>query len=149
MAGDYLTVRTRRDGPACVLAVSGELDLVSAAQLLDAAAPAVAADYKQFVLDLAGLTFADCCGARTLAALVQAVPGKCPVTVRSVPPAVCRVLDYTGILLDRMPRQQITLSPAEATRSGAPPRLSPGQRRQAPDALAQVHAPAQPPRPGC
>lgn len=109
--------------------------------------PAVAADYKQFVLDLAGLTFADCCGARTLAALVQAVPGKCPVIVRSVPPAVRRVLDYTGILLDRMPRQkpviaegrpvplaqdmQIALSPAEATRSGAPPRLSPGQGRQA------------------
>lgn len=133
MDGDYLTVRTGRDGPACVLAVSGELDVVSAARLLDAAAPAVVADYRQFVLDLAGLTFTDCCGARALAALVRAVPGECPVVVRSVQPAVRRVLDYTGIVLERVSSQepvtaegrtarlvqdmQIALSQAKATRA--------------------------------
>lgn len=106
MAGDYLTVRTRRDGSACVLTVSGELDVVSAAWLLDAAAPAVAGDYQQFVLDLAELTFTDCCGARALAVLVRAVPDECALVVRSVQPTVRRLLDFTGIVLERMPRQE-------------------------------------------
>ncbi len=109
MAGDYLRVRTGRVGPACVLAVSGELDVVSANRLLDAAAPAVAAtDYEQTVLDLAELTFTDCYGARALAALVRAVPGECPLIVRSVQPAVRRVLDLTGITLDRVPGNLVT-----------------------------------------
>lgn len=107
MAGDYLHVRVGREGPACVLAVSGELDAVSASRLLDAAAPAVAADYGRFVLDLAGLTFTDCYGARALAALVCAVPDQCPVIVRAVQPMVRRVLNYTGIVLERLPRQDL------------------------------------------
>lgn len=80
--------------------------MVSAARLLDAAAPAVAGDYQQFVLDLAELTFTDCCGARALEVLVRAVPDECALVVRSVQPAVRRLLDFTGIVLERMPRQE-------------------------------------------
>lgn len=106
MAGDYLTVRAVRDDRTCVLTVSGELDSVSVDRLLGGAAPAVMADYDQFVLDLAGLTFTDCYGARTLAALARAVPIGCPVIVRSVHPAVRRVLDLTGVTLERTPREK-------------------------------------------
>jgi anti-anti-sigma factor len=106
MAGDYLKVRALRDGRVCVLTVTGELDLVSADRLLAVAGPAVAADYDRVVLDLAGLTFADCCGARVLAALARAVPGERPVTVRSVQPAVRRVLDLIEVSLERIPGEK-------------------------------------------
>jgi anti-sigma B factor antagonist len=116
MVGDYLKVQTGHDGPAAVLAVSGELDVVSTNRLLDAAAPAVAADYERFVLDLAGLTFTDCYGARALAALAATVPDECPVIVCSVQPAVRRVLDLTGITLERMPGKDRV--PAEERAAG-------------------------------
>lgn len=106
MAGDYLTVRELRAGRRCVLAVGGELDSASADRLPGRAAPAVTPGYTQFVLDLAGLTFTDCHGARTLAALVRTVPDECAVIVRSVHPAVRRVLDLLGVSLERMPRNK-------------------------------------------
>lgn len=106
MAGDYLTVRALRVGRECVLAVSGELDWAAADRLLRSAARAVSADYDQFVLDLAGLTFTDCRGVRALSALVRAVPDGRPVIVRSVHPAVRRVLDLTGLTLEPAPREQ-------------------------------------------
>ncbi len=116
MAGDYLTVRARRDGRVRVLVVTGELDIVSVNRLLDAAAPVVAAYYDEFVLDLAGLTFTDCYGARVLAALARAVPARCPVIVRSVQPAVRHVLDLTAVTLERMPREEPVTAEARAAR---------------------------------
>lgn len=115
MADDYLTVRALRDGRECVLAVSGELDCATSDLLLSSAAPAVLADYDQIVLDMTGLIFTDCYGARALSALVRAVPDGRPVIVRSVHPAVRRVLDLTGIPLEPMPRE--TLATAAGSRT--------------------------------
>ncbi len=63
-----LTIRSRRDDDAHVLALYGELDLASAARVeaelrfVEGAAPAVAT----IVIDLRGLTFIDSTGLRLL-----------------------------------------------------------------------------------
>lgn len=101
MGTTYLTVSTTRDERSCVLAVRGELDAVSASDFLEHAAHAVAAGSERLVLDLGGLTFTDCRGARALAAAVRTVPDDCPVTIRAISPALRRILDLTGIELSQ------------------------------------------------
>ena len=96
----YLTVRVQRDGLVCVLAVSGELDVLTAGRFAEAAAAAVETPAERLVLDLSGLRFTDCCGARALAATARAAAVGCPVIVRSVSPAVRRVLDLAGLNLE-------------------------------------------------
>ena len=97
---DYLKVETAHHGQVCVLAVAGELDLCTAANLAESAAAALRIPAERFVLDLSGLRFVDCCGARALVAMTQAVPASCPVIVRSVSPAVRRVMDLMGVNLE-------------------------------------------------
>lgn len=53
------------------------------------------------MLDLSGLAFLDCRGARALAEAARAVPVDSPVIVRSVCPRVRRVLDLLGLDLER------------------------------------------------
>ena len=88
-----------RDGAVCVLKVSGELDFLTAAEFAQHARLVAEAGPERLVLDLSDLAFADCCGARALAAAVRAVPG-CPVIVRSVRPMVRRLLDLLGLNLE-------------------------------------------------
>ena len=117
LAGDepddpQLTVRVDYDGPVCVLTFTGELDMVAArgvlAQLTDAvralvqAGPAAA---ERVVLDLSGLAFLDCAGARALALAAWAVPEHCPVIVRAISPAAARLLGLAGISLEHGPTE--------------------------------------------
>ena len=97
---DYLTATVQRDGVVCVLAVSGELDVLTVPRYAESAAAAVEAPAERFVLDLSGLRSADCCGARALTATAQAAAAGCPVIVRSVSPAVRRVLDLLALNLE-------------------------------------------------
>ncbi len=97
---DHLSARVEYDGLVCVLAVSGELDLLAAQKYADIAAAALRTNAERFVLDLSGLKFVDCGGARALAATAQAVPAGCPVIVRSVSPAARRVLELLGLSLE-------------------------------------------------
>ena len=97
---DYLKVETARHGVVCVLSVAGELDLFTVADLAGSAAAALRTPAERFVLDLARLSFTDGCGARALATVTRAVPAGCPVIVRSVSPAVRRVLDLMGVNLE-------------------------------------------------
>ncbi|MGE5133471.1 MAG: STAS domain-containing protein [Gemmatimonadota bacterium] len=97
---DHLSARVEYDGLVCVLAVSGELDLLAAGKYADIAAAALRTNAERFVLDLSGLKFVDCGGARALAATAQAVPAGCPVIVRSVSPAARRVLELLGLSLE-------------------------------------------------
>lgn len=83
-----------------VLAVSGELDLLTSARFAGSAGAALGISAEPFILDLSGLRFIDCCGARALVATTRAVPADCPVIVPSVHPAVRRVLDLTGLNLE-------------------------------------------------
>ena len=97
---DYLTATVERDGVVCVLAVSGELDVLTVPRFAESAAEAVQTPAERFVLDLSGLRSADCRGARTLAATAQAAAAGCPVIVRSVRPPVRRVLDLLALNLE-------------------------------------------------
>ena len=83
-----------------MLKVSGELDLCTAAVFAERARLVADAQPERLVLDLSDLVFADCCGARALAAAVRAVPAGCPVIVRSVHPRVRRLLDLLGLDLE-------------------------------------------------
>lgn len=96
----YLKVETAHDGLVCVLAVAGELDLVTVADLAESAALALKTPAERFVLDLSRLSFTDCAGGRALAAITRTVPAGCPVIVRPVSPAVRRVLDLMGVNLE-------------------------------------------------
>jgi anti-anti-sigma factor len=105
----YLKVETAHDGLVCVLAVAGELDLVTVADLAESAALALKTPAERFVLDLSRLSFTDCAGGRALAAITRTVPVGCPVIVRPVSPAVRRVLDLMGVNLESralVPRNQ-------------------------------------------
>ena len=96
----YLKVETARHGLVCVLAVTGELDLFTVPDLAESAAAALKTPAERFVLDLSRLSFIDGCGARALAAVTRTIPVGCPVIVRSVSPAVRRVLDLMGMNLE-------------------------------------------------
>jgi anti-anti-sigma regulatory factor len=61
------------------------------------AAQAVDEPTERFVLDLAGLTFLDCAGARALAAVTSLLPSGCPVIIRSLSPAARRILDLLNM----------------------------------------------------
>jgi anti-sigma B factor antagonist len=65
----YLNVIVRDREDATVLAVAGELDMVSSPRLEDAITSLTAVNHRLIVLDLAELEFVDICGTR---ALVQA-----------------------------------------------------------------------------
>lgn len=93
----FLRVTAEHDGGVCVLSVSGELDLLSAARFAEQTALAIDGRAERLVLDLSGLAFVDCCGARALAALTEAVPDGCPVIVRSARPVVRRMLELMGV----------------------------------------------------
>lgn len=97
---DYLTAEVEQNGPVCVLTIGGELDVLTVANLAKPATAALKVQAERFVLDLSGLTFIDCCGARALATMTRAVPADCPVVVRSASPAVRRVLDLLGMNLE-------------------------------------------------
>lgn len=100
-----LGVTVERHGVISVLTVTGDLDLTTAAEFAERAAGAADDQTERFVLDLSGLRFIDCGGARALAAVTRAVPGDCPVIVRAVRPAVHRVLELLGLDLERQPQE--------------------------------------------
>jgi anti-anti-sigma factor len=84
-----LAIKVVRDGRICGLTLSGDLDILTVPGFLMHAAQAVDERTERFVLDLAGLTFLDCSGARALAALTNLLPSGCrSSSVRSVPQLV-------------------------------------------------------------
>jgi anti-anti-sigma factor len=99
-----LTIRAIRDGPARTLILRGELDFCEASGLLRQAAITVDTQTERLVLDMAGVTFLDCAGARALAMAVSFAPVGCPVIIRSLNPKVRRVLDLLHLDLEN-PRE--------------------------------------------
>lgn len=88
-----LTVTTSTRGPVTVLAVRGELDTFNAGHLARRAALALVGNGRLLV-DLSGLAFTDCHGARTISAVVRAA---CPPAALQAPrPSVRRVLELVG-----------------------------------------------------
>jgi anti-anti-sigma factor len=85
----------------CALTVGGELDLTNAAQFSQQAIKALHGTHGAVLVDLSGLCFADCCGARTLAQVLSTVPPWRAVKVRGYSAPVERVLNLLGIELSR------------------------------------------------
>lgn len=100
-----LTVKTARDGRICVLTLVGDLDIIAAAEFLEHVARVVDDRTERLVLDLAGLMFLDCAGARALAQATYLAPSGCPVIICSLSPPARRVLDLMGLKLEH-PRQE-------------------------------------------
>jgi anti-sigma B factor antagonist len=103
MSGDYLKVRLERYEQVCVLTASGEMDIGSSktfTEFVEGVAGAMRPRPSRVILDLSGLKFIDCSGARALAAVARWEPGRSAVVVRSVRPPVRRVLDLMGLDLD-------------------------------------------------
>jgi anti-anti-sigma factor len=76
---DYLKVETAHHGLVCVLAVTGELDLFTVANLAESATAALKTPAERFILGLSRLRFIDCCGAGALATMTRAMSVDCPV----------------------------------------------------------------------
>lgn len=98
-----LTIKVVRDGRICVLTLSGDLDILALPGFLMHAAPVADERTERFVLDLGGLTFLDCAGARALAAVTKLLPSGCPVIIRSLSPAARRILDLLNMDLGQEP----------------------------------------------
>ena len=96
-----LTVTITREGGVCVLAVSGELDIATTPALTRQAAAALQDPTERLIIDLSGLEFLDCCGARALAAVTRAAPSGCPVLVRGAAAQARRILDLLAVPLER------------------------------------------------
>src|SRR6266480_488656 len=119
-----LTIKTSRDGPVCVLTVSGDLDLSQADGFLQLAARAIDGRTERLVLDLAGVTFLDCAGVRALAIATRFVPRGCPVVVRSLSPTARRILELVGLDLEHLAELSPASNPSWAVARG-------GQRSRA------------------
>ena len=102
-----LTIRAGRDGPVRTLILRGDLDGFEAGRLLTQAAITIDDQTERLVLDLAGLAFVDCAGARALAIATGLAPAGCPVIIRSISPHVGRFLDLLGLDLES-PREPLT-----------------------------------------
>jgi len=96
-----LSIRTRRDGSTCTVALAGELDLANAeafADELERAEPGRAAPHE-IVVDMTELEFIDSAGIAILVAAhhrLNADGGRFKL-VRSQATAVCRILALTGL----------------------------------------------------
>jgi anti-anti-sigma factor len=92
-----LTIQIVHDGRICALTLSGALDLTTAAGFLEHVARALDDCTERFVLDMAGLAFLDCAGARALVLAAYAAPSGCPVIVRSISPLAARLIDLLNL----------------------------------------------------
>ena len=111
MDTDDLTITTIRDEAVCTLILDGDLDISAASGFLQSASRVVGDRTERLVLDLAGVTFLDCSGLRALAIAAGFAPGGCPVIVRSLSPAVRRILGLTGLNLENIREFNADLGP--------------------------------------
>jgi anti-anti-sigma factor len=87
-----LKIKIKRDNRAVLICISGELDIASAPLLTERATRALRDPVDRLELELTGLTFVDCAGARTLGVLRKLVPPGSRVTMRGAGRRVRKVL---------------------------------------------------------
>lgn len=109
---NYLRVRADARNGRCWLFLIGDLDLITADRLADCAGALLDAVPGPVVVDLSGLTFIDARGARTLAAMIQALSAPRRPVIHGCPPHVRFVLDMLGLSLGY---RQADYRPAERT----------------------------------
>jgi anti-anti-sigma factor len=91
-------VDIRWHGDQATVAVHGEIDFFTApalsarlGEVIEVARP------RRLILDLAGVRFLDCAGARAVADARAALPECCQVVIRSLRPSPRRVFEITGL----------------------------------------------------
>lgn len=94
-----LTVDVQATGDQVVVAIAGELDPHSSAELSDALAPLIADDgVKHLVIDLAGIRFIDSSGLRVVLSTRDTLDDRgATMALRSPSEAVQRILEITGL----------------------------------------------------
>jgi anti-sigma B factor antagonist len=96
-----LTFRTGRTADEALLAVSGEIDMVTAESLYERATALVDEDTRVLVLDLRGVTFCDSLGVAALVRVYRHTSGHgCRLRVTNLRAHVAHVLQISG--LDQM-----------------------------------------------
>ena len=97
LAAGQLTIRSERHDSTHVVAVAGELDVVTAQRVDDELQAVQATDAQQIILDLAGLTFVDSSGVHLVAR--ADARGRTTATrlgLRPGPPQIQRVFALAG-----------------------------------------------------
>jgi anti-anti-sigma regulatory factor len=107
MDADDLTVKTVRDGPVWTLILRGDLGLLETGRFLEQAALAVDDLTERLGLDLAGVLFLDCVGARALRVATRPAPGGCPVTIGSLSVMPRRIAELPGLDLANLPERSL------------------------------------------
>ncbi|MGW6819342.1 STAS domain-containing protein [Streptomyces sp. NPDC055005] len=85
-------VETRSEGDVRIVVMAGEFDMDNVDELRDALDPE-AAGVARYVLDVAGVTFAD---STTLSVMLQPALDRPVILAGVVPPRLGRLLDITG-----------------------------------------------------
>jgi anti-sigma B factor antagonist len=94
-----LTISSEREGDVHVIAVTGELDLATAAELEQELLRVEATDAESIVVDLAGLRFMDSTGIRVMiAADARSRADSQRLALLRGPDAVQRVFELTGVV---------------------------------------------------
>lgn len=104
MNGDHLRLEAERRHGMDVLAVSGALKATTCGAFAEAAMRAVDDSIYPLLMDLSGLTYVDCQGARTLASLTRSLPPGKLAGVRFLRPHVRRALALLDLDLEHSPR---------------------------------------------
>lgn len=96
---EHLIVETLTVGASSVIAVSGELDVLTAPKLAKAVNGAIDALATKIVLDCADLTYIDSSGIGVLIVAWEQLRDRAtmPVVVTNLQPQVRRILDACGI----------------------------------------------------
>ena len=105
------------------LALTGELDLVSAGQLEAAVAGLCERQVEEIVLDLSGLAFVDSTGLRAILSCWELAEGRCRFSLIPGPRAVQRLFEVTG-LLARLPFVDAAGTSGPAREAGEPAEAS-------------------------
>lgn len=102
-----LTIKAVRDRPVCILILDGDLDLPQTGGFLEQAALAVDERTERLGLDLAGVLFLDCAGARALRIATRFAPGGCPVIIGSLSAMPRRIVELLGLDLTNLPEPSL------------------------------------------
>lgn len=92
-----VTVEIRWHGDRAMVAVHGEIDFFTAPALSARLGEVVEARPRQLILDLGGVPFLDCAGARAVAGAGAGLPGCCQVVIRSLRPSPRRLFEVTDL----------------------------------------------------
>jgi anti-anti-sigma factor len=93
----FLTVCGQWDDGTAMVTVHGDIDASTADALYQRLADVAGGGPPRLVIDLAGVGFIDSAGLLAFVRLRKALPGHCPVILRSAHPRTRQVFELTGL----------------------------------------------------